>query len=53
MYNLDQGLISRAFIYKDLLQITKKNQEHTIEKWANDIKKELTAEIQVENCLVS
>lgn len=33
----DQELIS--LIYKDLLQIIKKKQEHAIEKWAQNIKR--------------
>lgn len=38
-----EGLFSKDFpvpglIYKDLLQIIKKNHEHVIEKWAMDVK---------------
>ena len=33
------GYILISLIYKDLLQIIKKNQEHAIEKWVKNIKR--------------
>ena len=33
------GYILTFLIYKDLLQIMKKNQEHVIEKWVKNIKR--------------